>query len=302
MSEPAASENRQWQSIADLLSPALSRAALLGAPLSEKSLTPGRCDLGPKVVREALRRLSVYDLETGVDLAGLRVRDCGDVFLKTRTPEEAFLPLVDAMREASSAELVIVLGGNNAITRPCLRGLGEDLSRLGLITFDAHFDLRDCDGGLNNGNPVRALIEDGLPGKNIVQIGLQPFANSRRMHEFALAQGIEVHTIADCAERGAVKLADKALARLARQCDAIYVDFDIDVIDRAAAPGAPGARPGGLPLRDFFALARSVGAHPKVRAVDLSEFDPSLDVKDLTALVAARWAAEILAGFSQRKK
>ena len=294
-----ASENRSWRSIADLMSPALAHVAFLGAPLSEKSLTPGRCDLAPRTVREALRRFSVYDLETETDLGALRIRDCGDAPLKTRTPEESLGPLMEAAREAYGAELTIVVGGNNAVTRPCVRALG-DLTRVGLLTLDAHFDLRDTEGGLNNGNPVRALIEDGLPGENIAQIGLAPFANTQRMHAFAKKNGIEVRTISDCRETGVVKLAEKALARLAKTCDAIYVDFDIDVIDRGQCPGAPGARPGGLPARDFFAVARTLASHPKVKAVDLTEFDPSLDWSDVTALIAGRWVCEILAGFKAR--
>ena len=68
------------------------------------------------------------------------------------------------------------------MTRPGVHGLGLPLDQVGLITLDAHFDMRDLDRGLGNGNPVRALIEDGLPGRNIAQIGLAPFANSAGMH------------------------------------------------------------------------------------------------------------------------
>jgi formiminoglutamase len=301
MAEANSSENRGWRSIADLMSPALAHVAFLGAPLNEKSLTPGRCDLGPKIVRETLRRFSVYDLETANDLGDLKIRDCGDVRVKTMTPEEAFAPLREAVREAAGAEFTIIVGGNNAVTRPGVHGLGVDLKRVGLLTLDAHFDLRDLDGGLNNGNPVRALIDDGLPGANIAQIGLAPFANTKRAHEFALAAGIETRTISDCRDRGVVKLAEKALARLAKTCEAIYVDFDIDVIDRAQCPGAPGARPGGLSVHEFFAAARAISTHPKVKAVDLTEFDPSLDSSDVTALAAGRWVCEVLAGFKDRK-
>jgi len=37
-----------------------------------------------------------------------------------------------------------------------------------------------------------------------------------------------------------------------------------------------------------------------VKLVDLTEFDPSLDVSSITALTAGRWACEILAGLSGR--
>lgn len=299
MKEAADSECRSWRSLADLLTADRSApVALLGAPLNEKSLTPGRCDLAPKVLRETLRRFSVFDLEAGTDLASLRVLDAGDLNLKTRTPAECFAPIRDSVA-ALQQKLVAIVGGNNAVTRPGVHGLGP-LEKSGLITLDAHFDLRDTDCGLTNGNPVRALIEEGLPGANIAQIGLAPFANTRRAFEFAKSQGVTVRTIADVKACGVTALIEEAVAILSPRCEKIYVDFDIDVIDRAQCPGAPGARPGGMAADEFFAAARAIGAEPRVAAVDLTEFDPSLDLSDITALTAGRWFAEILAGFAAR--
>ena len=80
----------------------------------------------------------------------------------------------------------------------------------------------------------------------------------------------------------------------------MIVDFDCDVIDRGQLPGAPGARPGGMPAQMFFDAARLLAAEPRVRLVDLTEFDPSLDVSDISALTAGRWVCEILAGYSMR--
>ncbi len=299
MKEAADSECRGWRSVADLLTgDHTAPVALLGAPLNEKSLTPGRCDLAPKVLRETLKRFSVFDLETETDLTPSRIFDAGDLFLKTLTPEESFAPLRDRVASLDQ-ELIVIAGGNNAVTRPGVHGIGP-LSKTGLITLDAHFDLRDTDCGLTNGNPVRALIEDGLPGANVVQIGLAPFANTRRAFEFASAQGITIRTITDVRTCGAVTLLEEAIEMLSARCDRLYVDFDIDVIDRAQCPGAPGARPGGMPVDEFFAAARAIGACSRVAAVDLTEFDPALDFADITALTAGRWFAELLAGFSAR--
>lgn len=299
MQPPDESECRGWRSVADLLTAdKAAPVALIGAPLNEKSLTPGRCDLAPKVLRETLKRFSVFDVETETDLSAVRVFDAGDLYLKTRTPEESFAPIRDGVA-ALKQNLVILAGGNNAVTRPGVHGAGP-LKTTGLITLDAHFDLRDTDCGLTNGNPVRALVEDGLPGANIVQIGLAPFANTRRAFEFAATQGITLRTIADVKACGAVALMEEAIEALSARCERIFIDFDIDVIDRAQCPGAPGARPGGMAADEFFGAARRAGADPKVVAVDLAEFDPSLDVSDITALTAGRWFAEILAGFSLR--
>ena len=109
-----------------------------------------------------------------------------------------------------------------------------------------------------------------------------------------------MRTIRECRGRDLVDVGAGELPRLSTHCDAIYVDFDIDVIDRAQMPAAPGARPGGLAADAFFDATRLIAAHPLVRAVDLAEFDPSLDVADIGALTAARWFVELLAGFQAR--
>ena len=61
-----------------------------------------------------------------------------------------------------------------------------------------------------------------------------------------------------------------------------------------------GARPGGVSVHDFFDATRVIGAHPKVKAVDLTEYDPSLEIGDLASLTAGRWFGELLAGFEAR--
>jgi arginase family enzyme len=288
-----------WKSVADLLG-GEGDVALLGAPLEAGSVTPGRCDLAPGAVRRALRRISTYDIDTGREL-DVSVHDLGDLAVTGAAPADAFEPIRSAVVAATKRHrLSLLVGGNNAVTRPAAHGLGVPLESVGLITLDAHFDMRETDQGPMNGNPVRCLLEDGLPGWNICQIGLAPWANTARMHHDAQAAGIGIFTLADCRTRGIDKVLDDVLIRLAHR-ELLIVDFDVDVIDRAQCPGAPGARPGGMPAEMFFAAARRLAAEPRVRLVDLTEFDPGLDVSDSTALVAARWVAEVLAGFSARR-
>ena len=288
-----------WRSMADLIGDHPDAAvAIVGAPLNERSLTPGRCDLAPAAFRAVLPRFSVYDVETGQDLSGLRIHDAGDVTLKALSPATAFEPVRDAMMAQAHRALTVLIGGNNAVTRPGVHALG--IERTAVLTLDAHFDLRDTDQGLTNGNPIQALLEDGLDGRRISQIGLAPFANTRRAHDKARAAGISVRMARECRERGLAVVVAEELDRLAGLADVIFVDFDIDVIDRSQWPASPGGRPGGVSVQDFFDAARVVGAHPKVKAVDLTEYDPSLEVGNLGSLTAGRWFCELMAGFASR--
>ena len=290
-----------WPNLSELVSSGHGDApvGLVGAPLAAGSVTPGRCDLAPALLRATLRRIGRYDVETGREIDTL-VLDRGDVELGGLSIEEATPRIREAVAASAEAHaLTLLIGGNNAVTRPGVLGIGGKIEEVGLITLDAHFDMRDLDAGLSNGNPVRALIEDGLPGANIAQVGLASFANSRAMHENAIEAGNLVVTIGDVRDGGIAHAIDRALNHVAH-CDALVIDCDIDVIDRAQFPAAPGARPGGMAVHDFYYAVRRLASDARVRVIDLTEWDPSLDPSDLGALTAARWVAECLAGYELR--
>jgi formiminoglutamase len=263
------------------------RLAVLGAPLRLGSITPGRADLAPAAVRSILARLSTYDLESDRDLNRIAAIDRGDLALADTAPADALGPLAAAVRAAlAEADALALLGGDNSITRPGCHGMCSELSRAGLFTLDAHLDLRDLNPELTNGNPVRALLADGLPGANIVQIGIQPFANSRTYFEIAREAGITVVAVSEVRSRGIGTVVEEALDLLDESVDAIYVDLDLDVLDRAFAPATPGSRPGGLTPAEVRTAARLCGAHPKVRVLDLVEIDPTKDVAEATVFAA----------------
>ena len=290
-----------WPNLSDLLvdGDAAVPIGLVGAPLAAGSVTPGGCDEAPALLRRTLKRIGRYDIEIGRSLF-TPIRDRGDVELAGLTIEQATAPIRDAVA-ASLVDhaLTLLAGGNNAVTRPAVLALGMPLDRVGLVTLDAHFDMRELDDGLSNGNPVRALMKDGLPGANIAQIGIASFANTEKMHRDALAAGSLVVSVDDVRGDGIAAAIESAFQHL-DHADAIVVDCDIDVIDRSQMPGAPGSRPGGMHVSDFFAAVRRLAGDHRVRVIDLTEWDPPLDPSDLSALTAARWVAECVAGFEER--
>ncbi len=289
-----------WPNLSELLiDDGDTPIGLVGAPLAAGSVTPGGCDKAPALLRRTLKRIGRYDVAMARSVF-TPVRDRGDVELGGLTIEEGTGPIREAVAASLAGHaLTLVVGGNNAITRPVVQALDMPLDKVGLVTLDAHFDMRELHEGLSNGNPVRALIEDGLPGSNIAQIGIASFANTAKMHRDALAAGNLVISIDAVRRDGIGSAIDTALDHLSG-CDAIVIDCDIDVIDRAQMPGAPGARPGGMDVADFFSAVRAVAGVKRVRAIDLTEWDPSLDSTDLSALTAARWMAECIAGFEAR--
>jgi formiminoglutamase len=256
--------------------------AVLGVPAHETSISHTSADRTPGAVRSALSRYSTYSLRSGLDLMDFPVVDLGDVV----DPDhfEGELRVADAVRELSSDTLLFALGGDNSITYSVMNGLG-DLAGMGLVTLDAHFDLRD---GISNGSPVRRLIDAGLDPHRIVQIGLNDFSNSADYAHYARDMGITVFTRDDVAERGIPALVQFGLDHAAAGSGSVYVDLDIDVCDRSVVPACPAAAPGGISAFELRQAARIAGADHRVRAVDATEVDATQDAPDArtTRLVA----------------
>lgn len=281
----------------------LGNIAVIGAPVRLGSITPGRCDLAPGAVRAILHKFSCYDVESEADLHQLEVHDFGDLNVAGVKLEDALVPISQVVRSAlEKFNVAILLGGDNGVTRPGVHGVSSLLNTCGLLTFDAHFDLRDTNNGLSNGNPIRALLEDGLPGKNIVQIGLQGFANSQAYAQIAHDAGITVVMMNQIRAHGIEAAVTKSLEYLSQQVEAIYVDFDMDVLDRAFAPACPGSRPGGLTPWELRRAAFLCGMQAKVRAIDLVEVDPTQDVADATVLATGACMLSFAAGVIKRLK
>jgi len=288
-----------WQRANTLFKPNLKQAdiALLGFPVHKSSITPNSCHLAPKAIRSALARYSTYSASNDVDLRELKITDLGDVTgADSSNGKKVIAKKVSGLLDRYG--LLIALGGDNSITYTVTSGLFGDLSKVGLITLDAHHDLRD---GNSNGSPVWRLIQAGLPGKNIVQIGISDFANSKEYSDRANEAGIFVITRAQLRNKSIQEAMKQAFAHLGRNVDHIYVDLDVDVCDRSVAPACPAATPGGISADELRQAAFFAGANYKVRAVDITEIDPKRDSKDeRTVRLAALLVLEIAAGYKTR--
>ena len=173
----------------------------------------------------------------------------------------------------------------------------HDLSKSGLITFDAHHDLRD---GVSNGSPVRRLVEAGLPGHKIVQIGINDFSNSPEYAKLAQDLGIMVVTRAQLRRQTPEETWLQALSHLGA-VETIHVDIDVDVCDRSVVPACPAAAPGGISADELRQFALLAGQTNKVTSIDITEIDATADSPDQrTIRLAALLILEAATGLALR--
>jgi formiminoglutamase len=272
--------------------------AFLGVPAWRTSLSPTQAHRTPGAVRSALARFSTYATSRGIDLATLSVADLGDV---AEPDADEGATSAAAAAAADRARLVLACGGDNSVTYAVLRGVaGDRLHRVGLVTLDAHHDIRD---GVSNGSPVRRLVRAGLDPARVVQVGISDWANSREYAEEAAAWGITVVTRQEVAARGVRDCVRTALDVAGAGGAPVYVDLDVDVCDRSVAPGCPASLPGGLAAVELLAAAAEAGADPRVVAVDVTEVDPAADAPDgRTVRLAAMCVLEVAAGLAGRPR
>jgi formiminoglutamase len=300
----ATKHDTRWPSGASLLSRAAAKdrrnVGLLGISTYATSVSPRSSTSTPAAIRGALERFSTWSFSDGADLADtMCVVDYGDV-TDPDGPGGA-----ERVRDAiagvdAGLELMVLLGGDNAATWHALRGLGgADLSHYGLVTLDAHLDLRD---GESNGSPVRQLLEAGLDGRNVVQVGLADFSNSAYYASRARDEGITVISRDELRTISVEEAAGRALDIAGAGTRRVYVDIDMDAADRSVAPGCPAAAPGGFSADEMRRFVRAVTSDPRVSAMDITEIDVNRDAADQrTVRLAALLVLEALAGVRRRQ-
>lgn len=267
---------------------AQGKPSLLDLPFDEaSSYMRGAAD-APAAIREALRSdSSNMWTESGIDLgAEGAYHDSGYIQACPDCEEGEMLELV----RKRAAEIVgegyapVFLGGDHAVTYPAFTGLVEKMSPVSILHFDAHPDLYDSFRGdrFSHACPFARIMEEGL-ARRLVQVGIRT-TNGHQMEQ-AARFGVETITMTD--PGAALSLSFE---------EPLYISFDVDVLDPAFAPGVSHPEPGGLSTREAVGIIQTVRA-PLFAGADLVEFNPSRDVRGITAMACAKILKEILARF-----
>ena len=280
-----------WPRAASLFSQKSENQAdvtVVGVPASQTSLSPTSAHQTPNTIRQALQRYSTAHSDPRVNLEKVSLQDAGDI----TSPDSDEVAAISELKSiAAKSSLVIALGGDNSITYCGVQAM----QATGLITLDAHYDLRD---GVSNGSPVRRLIEAGLSGKKVVQIGIADFSNSTEYAKRAKDFGI---TVISRSELRGKSVEDIWAIALSVAGDKVFVDFDMDVCDRSVVPACPAAAPGGISADELRQFAFLAGSSPSVIGADITEIDATKDSADeRTVRLAALVVLEMAAGFSTR--
>jgi arginase len=298
----------------------MRRAHIIGVPLD---LGAGRrgVDMGPSAFRIA----GIGDRLAGL---GCAVVDKGDLpapIAERRPPRDARKKFVldiakvcQKVHQTALASLVegalpLVLGGDHSLGTGSVAASAEWARTthglpIGLLWVDAHGDMNTpatSPSGNVHGMPLAALLGDepaelarigGVAPKvrpeHTVLLGVRNLDD--REKDLVRRSRVHVYTMKDVDRRGIADVAEEAVRIAGAGTAGLHVSFDMDVCDPSVAPGVGTPVKGGLDYREAHLLMEIVADSGLLRALDLVEVNPTLDIRNATAQLGTELALSAL--------
>jgi arginase len=293
---------------------------LIGVPLD---LGAGRrgVDMGPSAMR-------LTGLQVRLQSLGHTVVDRGDVPvpIPETTPvggeRQRYVREIAAVcREVRDrtrtsvreGRVPVCLGGDHSLAAGSVAGVASALRErsadLGLLWIDAHADMNTPEtspSGNVHGMPLAACLGQGpqeltaLGGgasvrpENVALFGIRNLDDRGLVHRSA----VRAITMSDIDRRGVAAILEEILDDLTRRrIGALHLSIDLDGLDPDVAPGVGTPVLGGLSYREAHLVCEMVAESGLLSSVDLVELNPTLDVRNRSAEIAA---GLILSALGQR--
>jgi len=274
-------------------------------------------DMGPSAIRYAHLHQKLEEL-------GYTLNDRGNIEVpiqETCSITDSRLKYMDCIipmaRRVSGAvatsiqggRFPLVLGGDHSLSAGSIRGAAKH-KKLGVIWVDAHADFNTAEttpSGNIHGMPLAALCGLGDPRlvclwedemvpaldpKRVAVIGARDLdpGEKRNLRE----ADVMVQSMEQIDRIGMVAALEKAIDRVSRDVDGIYLSLDMDALDPRHAPGVGTPVPGGLTYREAHLACEVVAETGRLIGMDLVEVNPILDVQNQTAILAVEFIRSAL--------
>lgn len=281
-----------------------AKICIMGAPFDNAvSLNKGAAK-GP----ETMRNLSIDMSDATEDDIIIKddlLYDIGDIPVDLNW-EKYFETVSEAAYNLMQTDnFCLFLGGDHSVTIPLHQAFGKyqkgknKNAKIGVIHFDAHYDLCDEYDGhkWSHACTEARSLETIISGEDLFFVGIR-VAEKSELKAIEDNPGITVVKANEVHTNGINKVFEK-LQKKFQDYDAIYLTIDIDVLDPAFAPGTGTPQPGGLTSIQLTQLFKMIIKKLPVKAMDIVEVAPDLDVNNITCWAAMRLIIELFGHFSK---
>ena len=251
---------------------------------------------GPRQLRDASTMIRAQHPVSGIrPYEKLNCADLGDVSINPADIEDSMARITSFYKKLIEKGIKpLTAGGDHLTSLPVLRALAEK-APLGMIHFDSHTDLFHSyfDGTMfTHGTPFRRAVEENLlDPKRVIQIGIRGTQYDSEDLDFANSVGIRVIKIDEFFDRGIQDVMAEAREIVGE--NETYVSYDIDFIDPAFAPGTGTPEVGGPNSYEALKVVRELTG-VKIVGADMVEVSPPFDTSSNTAFLGVSIMFELL--------
>lgn len=261
----------------------------------QRDLGRGGASEGPTAIRQRLVNLPLQNPQ-------IRLYDAGNILCTDHDLEASqhALAEITAMLLENNIH-PIVIGGGHEVAFGHYQGIAKIYpaqKRLGIINFDAHFDLHHLHPR-HRPSATTAFYQIANAHKEEKRhfdyncIGIQHAGNFRQAFEHAKQLNVKL-ILADDLHQGQQDKCVDFIDRVLDENDLIYMSLSLDVFSPAFAPGVSSIQPLGLNPWHLIPLIRQIASSGKVLSYDIVEHVPRYDIDHRTAKLAATLIYEII--------
>jgi formiminoglutamase len=239
---------------------------------------------GPKSVRNKLGKLPIH-------YKNKKIVDFGDIICLDDYLEDCQKALSKTVSTLISNKILpIAIGGGHDIAYANFNGIKEAIknvsnNKIGIINFDAHFDLRAVETQPNSGTPFHQIITENNAVAYFA-IGIQQQSNPKELFEIAAQKKVSYISNFDCETFS--KDLKSNLNAFIKEIDYVYITIDMDGFSSAYAPGVSAPSALGFTPSFVYKVLAFLFQSKKVISCDIAELNPDFDRDDSTASLAAR--------------
>jgi formiminoglutamase len=257
---------------------------------------------GPAAIRHTLGRMPIQNKRFSFYDAGSITCADGDL----EASQKALGEVVELLLKQGAQP--IVLGGGHELAWGHYQGIARahPQENLGIINFDAHFDMRPLLPN-NLGSSGTAFLQIATAHESAQRhydynvIGIQSSGNIHQLFETARKHGVNIIFADDLHQHQQQKCVD-FIDRIIDQNEIIYMSICLDVFAAHSAPGVSNSQPLGVEPREIISLVRQLAASGKVISFDVAELSPRYDVDHHTAKLAAILIYEFIHHYHHRSQ
>ena len=251
---------------------------------------------GPREVRNSSSLIRLYHpVSLKSPYNKYNIADIGDCPVNPADLQDSLNKIENYYNEIIKSNVIpLSIGGDHLVSLPILRALAKK-GPVALFQFDSHSDTWDSYFGgykYTHGTPFRRAVEENLiDPRKYVMLGIRGSLYDPDDMKWARDQGITIITIDEYYEMGFKKSMEIVQDILGNT--PTYLTFDIDGIDPTYAPGTGTPEVGGFNVREAQLIIRKLNKINFIGA-DVVEVSPPFDLNNMTSLVGATVAFEIL--------